>query len=198
MIEPTARPSVISVNVGQPRPLTWDDRVITTSIVKHPVDGPVRVRDGHVEGDRQADPEVHGTPPKAVYAYPAEHYPFWKRELPAAEMPFGMFGENLTTQGLSEETLHPGDRLRIGSVEFLVTRPRFPCIKLAFRFQREDMLRRFQDAGRSGFYLGIASEGSLEQGDAITVVPSSESRPTIAEIFRGDASAPGNDDPPAA
>jgi MOSC domain-containing protein YiiM len=171
--------------------------VITTSILKRPVDGPVSVRGVNLEGDQQSDLQVHGGPQKSLYVYPVEHYPFWRKELPGVDLPFGSFGENLTTEGLSESSVHPTDRLRIGTAELVVTRPRFPCIKLAFRFRREDIIRRFQQSGRSGFYTGIVEEGSIQRGDEIELIRAGEPLSSIAEIFRGEAGGSADDPAPS-
>ncbi|MGH7786600.1 MAG: MOSC domain-containing protein, partial [Candidatus Binatia bacterium] len=102
--------------------------------------------------------------------YPSEHYPTWRAELPAAELSWGVFGENLTTEGLLETDVHLGDRLQIGSAELVVTQPRMPCFKLGLRFRRPDMVKRFLHSRRSGFYLAVLREGEVGAGDAIHVV----------------------------
>ena len=160
---------LISVNVGLPRRVEWNGEVVETAIFKEPVPGQVRVGRLNLEGDRQADLTVHGGAAKAVYAYPFEHYAYWREEL-ATDLPWGAFGENLTTSGLTEEDVHLGDRLRIGSAEFVVTQPRTPCFKLAVKFGRHDMVRRFHQSGRSGFYLAVAEEGFVAAGDTISVI----------------------------
>jgi len=114
-----------------------------------PVAGPVPIGKLNLAGDQQADLTVHGGPEKAVYAYPAEHYEYWRRELPNVSLPWGKFGENLTTEGLAEDTLHIGDRVRVGSAVLVVTQPRLPCYKLALRFGRDDMIKRFLLSGSS-------------------------------------------------
>jgi MOSC domain-containing protein YiiM len=110
---------LLSVNVGLPRDIEWKGKVVRTSIFKTPVTGPVRVAKLNLDGDQQSDLTVHGGIDKAVYAYPSEHYPYWRQQFPGKELPWGVFGENFTTQGLLEKTLHIGDRLRVGSSEFL-------------------------------------------------------------------------------
>lgn len=102
---------VVSVNVSQPRTVLWRGQAVSTGIYKEPVAGRVRVRPLGLEGDRQADPRFHGGPTKAVYAYPSEHYPFWRAEYPDIDMGWGMFGENLTTTGVREDDVRIGDRL---------------------------------------------------------------------------------------
>ncbi|MCI4371622.1 MAG: MOSC domain-containing protein, partial [Thermoplasmata archaeon] len=131
---------------------------------------------------RQADPSVHGGPTKAVYAYPSEHYPSWRRELARSDLPWGSFGENLTTDGLGEDTVHIGDRLRVGSALLRVTQPRMPCYKLGIRFGRDDMIRRFLESGRSGFYLAVLEEGDVAAGDRIERIGTQEGLPTVLQV----------------
>lgn len=173
---------VLSVNVGLPREAEWRNEPVTTAIHKAPVSGPVQVRRLNLDGDRQADLSVHGGPDKAVYVYPSEHYPYWRGELPDADLPWGAFGENLTVEGISETYLRVGDVLRIGTAEFIVTQPRLPCYKLNVRFQRPDMVKRFLRSGRTGFYLAVIKEGKLAAGDEIERVPTDRSAVTIPEI----------------
>jgi len=172
---------VVSINVGRPREvLDLRGRSVLTSIWKWPVEGPVRVRAENLEGDEQSDLSVHGGRDKSVYLYPHEHYDYWRRELPDAPLPLGVFGENLTTEGLLETEVHVGDRLRIGSAEFMVTQPRTPCFKLQIRFGREDMIKRFLQAGRSGLYVAVLRQGVIDTGDAITLVQGEPAGITIA------------------
>jgi MOSC domain-containing protein YiiM len=158
---------VLSVNVGLPRQAPYRGKLVWTGIFKEPVANAVKVNEFNLEGDKQADLTVHGGYFKAVYAYPSEHYDFWRAEFPEMDLPFGMFGENLTTEGILESDAVIGDRLRIGTAEFIVTQPRVPCFKLGIRFGRFDILRRFAKSGRSGFYLAVDRQGALEAGDHI-------------------------------
>ena len=158
---------LISISVGRPREVEWQGERVLTSIFKEPVAGRVRVTRLNIEGDEQSDLEVHGGYEKAVYVYPAEHYAYWREQLPGVALPWGVFGENLTVEGLLEERVHVGDRLRAGSAEFAVTDPRMPCYKLALRFGRSDMVKRFLRSGRTGFYLAVLKEGEIGAGDAI-------------------------------
>jgi len=173
---------VVSVNVGLPRDFEVQGKRVRTAVWKSPVAGHVHVWKLNIEGDAQADPDVHGGPLKAVYAYPSEHYELWRKELELAELGWGSFGENLTTVGLSESTVRIGDRLRIGTVELQVTKPRLPCYKLALRLGRPEILRRLVQTGRTGFYLAVLEEGRLAAGDSIECVASSERGPTVAEV----------------
>ena len=173
---------VLSVNVGRPREVQSGRTRVLTSIFKSPVDGPVAVVGHNLVGDQQSDLSVHGGPNKAIYAYPSEHYSFWHDQLPGVELTWGAFGENLTTEGLSEETLHVGDHLRIGSVELVVTQPRSPCFKLGIRFDRPDMVKRFLASRRSGFYFAVVREGELSAGHAIDVLSRDPDAVSIREL----------------
>ena len=186
---------IVSVNVGLPRPVSWRGRRIMTGIYKDPVEGRVRVRRTNLDGDRQADLSVHGGPDKAVYVYPSEHYPFWRRELELEDLPWGSFGENLTTEGWWEDEVHVGDRFRIGTAEFAVTQPRMPCFKLAVKFDREDIVESFLESGRPGFYLAVTQEGELEAGDAMERIHEDENGVTVVDIVRLYMDRQGESDP---
>ena len=175
---------VISVNVGQPREVLWKGVRVSTSIYKSPVAGTIDAKILNLQGDRQADLSVHGGPYKAIYAYPSEHYPYWRSELPQTELPWGAFGENLTTEGLFEDQLHIGDQLRVGSALVRVTQPRMPCYKLTIRFDRDDMIKRFIDSKTSGFYFSVIEEGQLATGSPIELVHRDPAAVTVADITR--------------
>jgi MOSC domain-containing protein YiiM len=177
---------LVSINVGLPREVDVRGKTVLTSIFKTPVAGVVRVRQMNLEGDRQSDLTVHGGARKAVYAYPSEHYQFWRAEFPAMDLPWGAFGENFTTEGLLEATTCIGDAFRIGSAEFVVTQPRRPCFKLAIRFGREDIIRRFLASGRSGFYLSVAREGDVGVDEPITRIAHRDDAATVADILGDD------------
>jgi MOSC domain-containing protein YiiM len=173
---------LISVNVGLPRDVTVSGKVVRTSIWKNPVPGRVHVSTLNLDGDEQSDLSVHGGVDKAVYLYPSEHYAYWRTQLPDAELPWGAFGENFTTEGILEDQIKVGDRMRVGSAEFMVTQPRMPCFKLGIRFDRRDIVKRFLQSKRTGFYLAVIREGEVETGDAIEFTERQESGVTITEI----------------
>ena len=175
---------IISVNVGLPRLVLRNDEPVSTGIFKEPVAGRVMMRTLNLDGDRQADLSVHGGPEKAVYVYPSEHYEFWKRELPEMELPWGMFGENLTTTGLFETEVNIGDKFRVGTAEVMVTQPRMPCYKLGIRFGRVDIIKRFLISERSGFYLSVLKEGDVGAGDEFELLEKSRSSVTVVDITR--------------
>jgi MOSC domain-containing protein YiiM len=165
-----------------------DGALIETAIFKQPVAGPVRVGRTNLAGDRQADLRVHGGPDKAVYGYPADHYPWWKSELGRDDLAWGMFGENLTIEGLVETTVRIGDVFRIGTVELEVSQPRLPCYKLGVKFGMPSMVKLFMNSGRLGFYFRVAREGVLTAGDDVRQINAADAdAPTIAELARLEA-----------
>lgn len=175
---------IISVNVGLPRLVLRNGEPVSTGIFKEPVAGRVTMRTLNLDGDRQADLSVHGGPEKAVYVYPSEHYEFWQRELPGMDLPWGMFGENLTTTGLLETEINIGDKFQVGTAEVMVTQPRMPCYKLGIRFGRADIIKRFLISERSGFYLSVLKEGEVGAGDEFVPVEKSVSSVRVVDITR--------------
>ena len=175
---------LVSVNIGHPREVIYKGKTVTTGIFKEPVEGRIRLRTLNLDGDRQADLSVHGGPSKAIYAYPIEHYEYWHEQLPGVDLPWGMFGENFMTEGLREDSVNIGDRFRIGSAEVMVTEPRLPCYKLAAKFGRDDIIKRFLHSGRTGFYFAVMQEGEVGTGDGIELVSRDEHSVTVADITR--------------
>ena len=173
---------VVSLSVGRPREVEWHGRTVLTSIFKAPVARRLRVTTLNFEGDQQSDLSVHGGVDKAVYVYPSEHYGSWRRELPQADLPWGAFGENLTTEGLLEADIRIGDGFRVGSAEFVATQPRMPCYKLGIRFGRPDILKRFLQAGRTGFYFAVTLEGEVGAGDPIELIARADEGLTVADV----------------
>ena len=165
---------LLSINVGRPQIVMRDGEPVSTAIFKRPVTGRVKLQTLNLEGDRQADLSVHGGPSKAVYVYPVEHYDYWRAELPEMELPWGMFGENFTTQGLNEAEINIGDMFQIGSSIVMVTEPRMPCYKLGMRFGRSDIIKRFLASERNGFYLSVIQEGEVGAGDRIELIEQAE------------------------
>jgi MOSC domain-containing protein YiiM len=175
---------VASLNVGLPREVTWRNRAVTTGIFKEPVFGRIPVRKLNLDGDRQADLTVHGGEHKAVYCYPSEHYDYWRRELPNRDLPYAMFGENLTVDELLEDSVCLGDRFGIGSAEVVVTQPRLPCYKLGIRFADDHMVKRFLASRRTGFYVGVTREGEVGAGDQIHALARDPRAVPVSEITR--------------
>ena len=175
---------IISVNVGLPRLALRNDEPVSTGIFKEPVAGRVMMRTLNLDGDRQADLSVHGGPQKAVYVYPSEHYDFWKQELPDMDLSWGIFGENLTTTGLLETEINIGDKFRVGTGEVMVIQPRMPCYKLGIRFGRADIIKRFLNSERSGFYLSVLKEGEVGAGDEFQLLEKNTSGVRVVDVTR--------------
>jgi MOSC domain-containing protein YiiM len=173
---------IISVNVGLPREVVWKGMTVQTGIFKDPVDKPVTISKLNLAGDHQADLTVHGGAEKAVYAYPAEHYEYWRKNLPDVPFSWGKFGENLTTVGLWEDKLCIGDLVRVGSAVLRVTQPRMPCYKLQLRFNRGDMIKRFLVSGRSGFYFSVVNPGDVGAGSKAEILHRDPHSVTVADI----------------
>jgi MOSC domain-containing protein YiiM len=173
---------LVSVNLGLPRRVAWENSNVLTGIFKEPMTEPVVARYLNLDGDEQADLTVHGGVNKAVYVYPAEHYDPWRLEFASMNLPWGMFGENFTTTGLTEQNLMIGERLQVGQAVFVVTQPRQPCYKLGLRFGRNDILRRFVQTRRTGWYLAVEDEGTIQTGDAIFRLGRPTISLTVAEI----------------
>ena len=172
------------MNVGLPREVAWKGKTVRTGIFKDPVDGPVALRRHNLAGDRQADLSVHGGPTKAVYVYPTQHYDYWRAELADDELAWGSFGENLTVEGVDEETTCIGDEFRIGTARVVVTEPRMPCFKLGIRFDRSDMVKRFLRSQRTGFYFGVLEEGVVQAGDSLERVAEHPDGLRVADVTR--------------
>lgn len=165
-----------SIQVGQPREMTdegWPELRTgpwTSAIIKERVDGPVRVSETNVEGDKQGNPAVHGGPDKAVLVYGAGHYAEWLAEL-GRELPHGAFGENLTVVGLDEDSVCIGDTFEVGDdVVLQVTQPRQPCWKIARRWQMKDLTALVDKTGRTGWYNRVMREGQIEAGQAVRLL----------------------------
>jgi MOSC domain-containing protein YiiM len=175
---------IVSLNVGLPREVIWHGQPVTTGIFKSPTTERIRLRKLNLDGDRQADLTVHGGEHKAVYCYPLEHYAYWRKKLPGRDLPYGSFGENFTTQGLTEENVHLGDRFAINNAEVVVTQPRLPCYKLGVRFGSDEMVKKFLASRRTGFYVAVTREGNVAAGDEIIPVVQNASRISISDFMR--------------
>ncbi len=174
---------VVSVNVGLPRDVVWRGQSVRTGIFKQPAAGKRLVRGFNLEGDGQADLTVHGGRDKAVYAYPSEHYAFWRTEWPREDYPWGLFGENLSTAGLLEDRVCVGDQFRIGTATLVVTQPRLPCYKLGIRFGDPAIIERFLQSRRPGIYFAVVEEGELGAGDRIELLSADPNRLNLVELL---------------
>ncbi|MHB8741871.1 MAG: MOSC domain-containing protein [Sulfuricaulis sp.] len=174
---------LLSVNVGQPRDVVFQDRVVRTGIFKVPVAGSVWLGRTNLAGDSQADRRVHGGEDKAVYVYPYEHYAFWAGENGINNYLPGQFGENFTTIGMHEDEICIGDVFKIGDARVQVSQPRTPCFKLGIRMGDDQFPARFAAAARTGFYLRVLEEGKVTAGNTIERVERIANSMTVRAIF---------------
>ncbi|GAA4741304.1 MOSC domain-containing protein [Flavisolibacter ginsenosidimutans] len=172
---------LLSLNVGKPQEITWDGKTLRTSIFKSAVADERKVSFLNIEGDEQSDLRVHGGVNKAVYAYDVSHYEHWKKLLRRQDWPCGLFGENLTTEGLPDDKVKIGDVYQIGTALMQVVQPRFPCNKLNVRFQLPDMAERFATQRRHGIYFRVVKEGVLKAGDEISLLDPSPFNVTVQQ-----------------
>ena len=173
---------IVSVNIALPQEVEWKGQTVRTSIFKQPVAEPVQVLAEHLAGDGQADLRVHGGPDKAVYAYPLEHYEFWRPHVPPELLVMGAFGENLTTTGLLESEVRVGACYRLGTAVLMAVQPRQPCFKLGIRLHDAGLVRRFEEARRSGIYFRVVRQGVVRAGDAIALAEPGPLAVTIQDM----------------
>jgi MOSC domain-containing protein YiiM len=175
---------LLSVNVSQLTTVTYRGRSVTTGIFKTPVSDRVMVRHTNIDGDRQADLSVHGGADKAVYVYPSEHYAMWARELGRSDLAYGQFGENLTIEGMLEETVHIGDTFRVGGALLEVTQPRVPCYKLGLKMGSAQFPKKFLASHRTGYYVRLLEEGNVGAGDSIERISTDPEQMTVQQAVR--------------
>lgn len=183
-----ARSTVLSLLKGPVREFAGDK---SSAIRKVPVEGPVQLRVEGMAGDEQADRRHHGGPEKALHHYPFDHYSAWAMELgwPGSVSPDplkrpGAFGENLSTEGLTEGDVCVGDRWRLGTALLEVSQARQPCWKLNERFGVKDMARRVQDSGRTGWYYRVLEGGVAEAGQALQLIERPHAQWPLSRILR--------------
>lgn len=173
---------LLSVNVSLPKEVPYMGKTTTTGIFKEPVNGRVMLRTLSLDGDGQADLKAHGGIYKAAYAYSIENYDYWKRKLDRTDFTFGQFGENLTVEGMLDDTIYIGDQFRVGSALIEVTQPRVPCFKLGIRMGMPQFPRMFLASGRPGFYLRVLEEGEVGAGDVLERITSDPERMSVREV----------------
>jgi MOSC domain-containing protein YiiM len=176
---------VVSVSIGQIREVTWRGKTVETGIFKRPLDRRLRVGLLGIEGDEHANTAQHGGSMKALLAYPSEHYyEFWRDALRGISLSHGGFGENLTTEGWLEEQVYVADKYRVGTALVAVTIPRKPCFKLNALHRRDDVLPKYLQSGRTGFYLTVLEAGEVGAGDAIDLVERHSLAVTPGDVAR--------------
>ncbi|WP_072315555.1 MOSC domain-containing protein [Sinomicrobium oceani] len=174
---------VIAVNIATPKTILWGGKEVQTGIYKTPVSYPIMLEKEDVAGDTVTDRKHHGGTDKACYAFAANHYPYWKKRYPELDWNWGMFGENLTIEGLDESVLHIGDTLQIGNATVQVTQPRQPCYKLGVKFGNQGVLKDFITHAYPGIYLRVLQPGTVKTGDPVEILHHDPERFSIREVF---------------
>ena len=175
---------VVSLNIGKPNEIIWKGKTSISGIYKYPTEKKVFVSSTNIEGDGQGNLKVHGGIDKAIYVYPFEHYEHWAKNFPDIEFSIGIFGENLTTEGLNEFEINIGDKFSIGEIIVEVSEPRFPCVTFAARVGTADIVKPFLHSYKSGFYLRVLKEGLIQAGDSITIHEKRDDDFTVADFVR--------------
>jgi MOSC domain-containing protein YiiM len=175
---------IVSINISSLQKMWWNGEEILTGIHKKPVDHPVQIRTLSIVGDLQADLVNHGGRDKAVYFYPSEHFPFWAEILGKPQLHPGALGENFTLKGVLETEVFIGDIWRIGTALVQITQPRSPCYKLAIKYERLDLVTRFLETTKPGFYASVLQEGAVRAGDPMELVSREQDKITVADVFR--------------
>jgi ferredoxin-NADP reductase/MOSC domain-containing protein YiiM/ferredoxin len=173
---------VVSVNVGLPQDVAWQGRTVRTGIWKKPVTGRIIARRLNLDGDGQGDLHGHGGEQRALMVYQLDSYRYWANYLGRSDLVPGIFGENLTVEGLADSEVCIGDRFRIGSAIFEVTQPRDTCYRLGIRLERPEMPALLVAHHRPGFYFRVIQEGELGAGDRIEKTSDGPERMTVAEV----------------
>lgn len=174
---------VISTNIGEPVEIDWQGKKVKTGIYKYPVGAPIYLGKEDVKDDHVIDRRYHGGIDKACYLYSANHYVFWKERYPDLEWQWGMFGENLTIEGIDESTIRIGDIYRLGTALVQVTQPRQPCFKLGVRFGNQKMVREFFESPYPGVYVRVLEEGKVKVGDEMKLEKQASENMTLKDVF---------------
>ncbi|MEM9077355.1 MAG: MOSC domain-containing protein [Bacteroidota bacterium] len=175
---------VISTNLAQPVSFEWNGETHTTGIFKYPVNQALTLQEEIVENDTIADRRVHGGIFKACYLFSSDNYPFWKEKYPHLDWKWGMFGENLTVEGLNESILRIGSIYRLGTALVQITQPREPCYKLGYRFGNQGILSEFIEHAAPGTYVRVLESGQVAKGDEVELVEESKSPLTVKQFYK--------------
>lgn len=176
-----SRPVVLSVNVGMPKDVSWRRKTVHTGVWKRPIPGPAMVRRLNIDGDGQGDTAGHGGEQRAVLVYQVESYRHWQKHLERPDLEYGIFGENLTVEGLPDDEVCIGDRYRIGNAEFEVTQPRVTCYRVGVRVGEPELPALLVSHQRPGFYMRVITEGRVEAGDEVVKTRTGPGKLTVAD-----------------
>jgi ferredoxin-NADP reductase/MOSC domain-containing protein YiiM len=173
---------LVSVNVGLPREIEWQGKLVRTAIWKLPVPRRVFARRLNLDGDGQGDLQGHGGEHRAVMVYQLDAYRYWEKVLGRNDLEHGQFGENFTVEGLPDDEVCIGDRYRISGAVFEVTQPRVTCYRLGIRMNNPQMAALLVSHRRPGFYFRVITEGEVGAGDEIQKVADGQGRISVAEV----------------
>ncbi|WP_200761294.1 MOSC domain-containing protein [Poriferisphaera corsica] len=148
----------------------WHDKPWTSAIHKQPVNQTIQLNENNLLGDAQADLKNHGGPHRALLIYPADHYPYWRKQLNLPTLPYGAFGENLTIPHFTESRVHIGDTFTLGSTIIQASQPRPPCWKLARRWKIKNLAIQVQNTGFAGWYARVLQTGTISPSDTLTLI----------------------------
>ena len=174
---------VLSINIAERREVEWKGRIIATGFYKEPVEGEVLVTKEGLTGDSIVDKSVHNGIYKAVYAYFQDHYQYWKKETGREDLTPGIFGENLTLDGLDESDINGGDRLQVGGALLQAVGFRLPCYKLGMRMEDDEFPGVFMDSRRFGIYFKVIEEGNVKAGDTVSIVEKDSAGISMKQII---------------
>ncbi|WP_350287639.1 MOSC domain-containing protein [uncultured Croceitalea sp.] len=175
---------IIATNIGPATKVEWNGKTIETGIFKYPTEAPIYLEKEDVASDTVIDRKHHGGEFKACYLFSSDQYPFWKAKYPHLEWNWGMFGENLTVEGLDEANMRIGNVYKVGSALVQISQPREPCFKLGIRFGTQNILKEFIDHEYSGTYVKIIEKGKVEVGDTLTLVKESDNSLSVKQYYK--------------
>lgn len=175
---------ILSINVSKPRIIQYGGKDVLTGIFKQAVSAEVFIGKLNLQGDEQADLKNHGGEHKAVYAFSASHYEYWRNALGEPELPFGSFGENFTVSNFSEERIRIGDEFQFGSAVLQVSQPRIPCFKLGIALNNKSAPKLFIKTYSTGIYFRVLTPGSVKTGDSIHLSKKSLHSITVKKVFQ--------------
>ena len=162
---------IVSINTSLPKKISFNKKIINTSIFKEPKECALKVSKKGIEGDRQADLLAHGGINKAVYAYSYQHYTYWGKLLKKDfSSNYGLIGENLTIDNFNEKEIFIGDEFRISKVVMKITQPRIPCFKIGIKMNEKNFMKYFIDHNYLGMYMRVLNDGVIKKGDDIELI----------------------------
>ncbi len=175
---------VVSTNIGRPTTVIWQGKSEQTGIYKFPTSDPIQLGTEIVEKDTISDRKHHGGLHKACYLFSKDYYPYWKEKYPDLQWDWGMFGENITIDGMDESELYIGSVYQLGDAMVQITTPRQPCYKLGLRFKDQNIIQEFVDHGHPGTYVRILKEGAVLKGDSFLLAEQASHSLTIEKFYK--------------